>query len=239
MKNRYLLLTALVIICNAGILKAQSLTSWGLFAGPGTRNLSYGSKNIFAHPDLGLDAGILAELRFSEHFSFQPMLEYSAQGSKHGMFVSSLNYTDPQYANDVKFGELNYLMIPLLAKVGWQLGYESHMRFFVNVGPYAAFLMSANQVLISPDQQRIGSTSEDVKSELNTFNAGVDGNVGVSYFFHLSSVFVQIGGNYGFLKLQKDQSAGTNYSGAASIAVGYTFWFDDNYLVNGHFSPKN
>lgn len=239
MKNRYFLLTALVVICNLSILKAQSLTSWGVFAGPSTRSLSYGSSNIFSHPDIGLDAGILAEIRFSERFSFQPMLEYSAQGSKHGMFISSLNYNDPQYANDVKFAELNYLMIPLLAKFGWQLGAQSPMRFFVNVGPYAAFLMSANQILVTPDQQMIGGTSENIKPELNTFNAGIDGNVGVSYFFHLSSIFVQVGGNYGFLKLQKDQSAGVNYAGAASIAVGYTFWLDDNFLVNGHFSPKN
>jgi hypothetical protein len=227
------------MVCNLGILKAQSLASWGLFAGPSTRSLTYGSSNIFSSPDLGLDAGILAEFRFSEHFSFQPMVEYSAQGSKHGSFVSSLNYTDPQYANDVKFGELNYLMVPLLAKFGWQTNNESHVRFFFNVGPYAAFLISANQVLINSNQQKVGGTTEDVKSELNTFNAGIDGNIGVSYYFQTSSIFVQIGGNYGFLKLQKDQSAGANYAGAASISIGYTFWFDNNFLVNGHFSPRN
>lgn len=238
MKNKYLLFTALVMICHSGILKAQNL-SLGLFAGPSSRNLSYGSSNIFRNPDIGADAGILAELRFSELFSFQPMLEYSAQGSKHGMFISSLNYNDPQYVNDVKFAELNYLMLPALAKFGWHLGAQSHTRFFVNIGPYAALLLSANQVLVTPSQKRIAGTEENIKPELNTFNAGVDGNIGFSYFFRLSSIFIQAGGNYGLIKLQKDQSAGTNYAGAASISVGYTFWFDDNYLTNGHFSPRN
>jgi hypothetical protein len=237
MKNKYFLLTALAVICYLPGLKAQNV-SYGLLVGPSTRNVSYGSGDIFKHPDFGADAGILAEIRFSELFSFQPMLEYSAQGSKHNAFVSPDNYDPMQYPNDVKFAELNYLMVPMLAKVGWHLGDQSHMRFFINAGPYAAFLLSANQVLITQNEQKIDGTSVNVKSELNTFNAGFDGNVGLSYFFHLSSVFVQAGGNYGFLKIQKDQSAGANYAGGASLTVGYTFWFDDNFLTNGHFAPK-
>jgi hypothetical protein len=238
MKNKYLLLTMLALLCHLPGLMAQTL-SFGLLAGPSTRNVSYGSDNIFKNPDAGADAGILAELRFSELFSFQPMLEYSAQGSKHGSFISPMDYDPTQFPNDVKFAELDYLMVPMLAKVGWQLGDESHMRFFINAGPYAAFLLKADQVLVTPDQQRVSGTSEDIKSELNTFNAGFDGNVGLSYFFHLSSLFIQAGGNYGLLKIQKDQSAGSNYAGGASLTVGYTFWFDDSYLTNGHFSPKN
>lgn len=235
--KKYFLLTAFALICYLPGSMAQVL-SFGVFGGPSSRTVSYGTGNVFKHPDLSADAGILAELRFSEIFSLQPMVEFSGQGSKHGPFVSSLNYDPAQYNYDVKFAELNYLMVPVLAKFGWHLGDESHMRFFVNVGPYAAYLLSANQVLITPSQQNVPGTSVNAKPGLNTFNAGFDGNVGVSYFFHLSSIFVQVGGNYGFLKLQKDQSAGTNYAGAASLSIGYTFWFDDNFLTNGHFAPK-
>lgn len=235
--RKFFLLTTFALICYLPGLMAQSL-SFGVLAGPSTRNVSYGTGNIFKHPDFGADAGVLAELRYSELFSLQPMIEYSGQGSKHGAFVSSVDYDPAQYPDGHKFAELDYLMVPVLAKFGWHLGSESHMRFFVNAGPYAAFLLSANQVLVSSDQQRISGTSVKVKSELNNFNAGIDGNIGLSYFFHFSSIFIQAGGNYGFLKIQKDQSAGTNYAGAASLTVGYTFWFDDNYLNNGHFAPK-
>lgn len=238
MKNKYLLLTLLALLFRLPCSKAQ-FVSYGVFAGPGTRNLSYGSGNVFKSPDFGADAGLLAELRFSEHFSLQPMIEYSGQGSKHGAFVSPLDYEQSQYPRDVKFGELDYLMVPVLAKVGWHLGDQSHMRFFVNAGPYAAFLLKADQVLINSDQKRISGTAVDVKPYLNTFNAGIDGNIGLSYFFSLSSIFIQAGGNYGLIKIQKDQSLGTNYAGGSSLAIGYTFWFDDNFLTNGHFSPKD
>lgn len=236
MNNKSHFISVLLMFLSLPLLKAQNI-SFGVQAGPSTRNISYGSYNIFRNPNVGANLGVISELRFSELFSIEPMLTFSAQGSKDGAFVSPINYNTTQYPNDVKFGELNYLMIPVLAKLGWNLDDRARIRFFVNAGPYAAILLSANQVLVTPDQQKIAGTSINAKPGLNNFNAGLDGNIGLSYYFSFSSIFVQAGGNYGLLIIQKDQSEGGNYAGAATLAIGYTFWIDNNFHNNGHFSP--
>lgn len=211
--------------------------SFGFFGGANARNVSYGSYK-FKHLNLGPDFGGFAEFRLAENFSLQPMLEYSAQGSKQGAFISMSNYNNDQLNNDVKFGELNYLMIPVLAKVSFGLGEKSPIRLYTSFGPYAAYLLSADQILITPEGQKINGSSIDVKSQLKNINAGFEANAGISYYYKLSSIFIQAGGNYGLIKIQKNVSNGSNFVGAAALTIGYTIWFDDNFLTNGHFHPK-
>jgi len=222
--------------CFVNFCSAQN-ASIGLFGGGNARNISYGSEK-FKHLNLGADFGTFAEIRLSENISLQPMLEYSAQGSKHGAFDSFSNYENSDFKNDVKFGELNYLMLPVLAKVSFGFGEKSPIRLYTSFGPYAAYLLSADQILITPEGQKINGTSVDVKSGLKNINAGFEANFGLSYYYKLSSIFIQAGGNYGLIKIQKNASNGGNYSGAAALTIGYTFWFDNNFLTNGHFRPK-
>lgn len=211
--------------------------SVGLFGGGNARNISYGSDE-FKHLNLGGDFGAFAEFRLAENFSLQPMIEYSAQGSKDGSFISSSNYNNEQLNSEVKFGELNYLMIPVLAKISFGFGPKSPVRLYSSFGPYAGYLLSADQILLDHNGQKINGTALDVKSQLKNFNIGIEANAGISYYFNLSSIFLQAGGNYGVIKLQKDQQNGGNYVGAAALTLGYTFWFDNNFLTNGHFHPK-
>jgi hypothetical protein len=65
-----------------------------------------------------------------------------------------------------------------------------------------------------------GST-EVITQDLNPINVGVQGDVGLSYRHDRHRVFIEIGGNYGFIKMQKDKSNGSNRIGAASIMIGY------------------
>jgi len=59
-----------------------------VFLGRGTPVISsYGSEK-FKHLNFGADFGAFAKIRLSENISLQPMVEYSAQGSKHGAFIS-------------------------------------------------------------------------------------------------------------------------------------------------------
>lgn len=127
MKAKVLFSTTLIVFFGLTGAIAQDV-SYGLFAGPNLRNLSYGTGNIFNHPDFGPDIGALIELRYSEHFAIQPALEYSAQGSKDGSFISTSNYNGEQYNNDVKFGELNYFMLAVLTKFSWDLNERSPFR---------------------------------------------------------------------------------------------------------------
>ncbi|MDR2692513.1 MAG: outer membrane beta-barrel protein [Dysgonamonadaceae bacterium] len=65
-----------------------------------------------------------------------------------------------------------------------------------------------------------GST-EDITSDLHRVNAGIQGDVGLSYRHERHRIFIEIGGNYGFIKMQKDEKNGSNRIGAGSVMLGY------------------
>ncbi|ACU58881.1 hypothetical protein [Chitinophaga pinensis] len=51
---------------------------------------------------------------------------------------------------------------------------------------------------------------------LRGFNADISGHVGVAK----GSVFIEGGGNYGFIDIRKDRKNGANKTGAAVVVVG-------------------
>lgn len=200
----------------------------------------------------GPDAGLYAEFKFSDLFSLQPMIQYSSQGGKKdGMQAfptpdaikqqyQQQGQTPPTYlyANFKSDAKLNYLMIPVLAKFGWNF-HKSPWRIYVDAGPFVGFLLSAKQVTsgtsnfyadaggtqqVTPSPQSLNNT-QDIKDQLNTTNFGIEGNLGLQYKLKQSYVFIEGGGNYGFLNIQKGTANGKNNTGAATIDVGYALWF--------------
>ncbi|MGN6299196.1 MAG: porin family protein [Ginsengibacter sp.] len=223
-----------------GGISIPNLTAGGSETNP--LNTGYKSR-------LGGDAAIFAAFRLTPVFSIQPMIEYSSQGGKkEGMqaFPTPQEYASmfPQgapeylYADFKSEAKLNYLLVPVLAKFGWNIQ-NSPLRIYVDAGPFAGFLLSAHQVLngssiiyadpkgqqpLSPEPQPFDST-KNIKSDLNTFNFGVSGNIGIAYRFNKSSIFLEGGGNYGFLNIQKGNANGKNHTGAGTVDVGYTYRF--------------
>jgi len=66
--------------------------------------------------------------------------------------------------------------------------------------------------------------SSVITGELRPVNFGVQGNVGLSYQYNSRNrFFIEAGGNYGFVRIQKDKSSGINHLGSANIMVGYAF----------------
>ena len=63
----------------------------------------------------------------------------------------------------------------------------------------------------------------DIKDDLRKVNAGVQGTVGLAYQCARNKVFLEVGGNYGFVRLQKDTSNGSNRLGAATVTLGYAY----------------
>ncbi len=198
---------------------------------------------------LGADGGIFAEFKFSNLFSLQPMIEYSDQGGKKDgvqafplpaaySAYSSLFPSGYLYANYNSVAKLNYLMLPVLAKFGWNLC-SSRFRIYVDAGPFVSYLISAHQVtsgesLIysSPSEtqplpapaQSFNATT-DIRDQLYTVNMGIEGNLGISYKLCRGNIFIEGGGNYGFLNIQKNPQDGKNNTGAGTVAVGYEYWF--------------
>ena len=118
--------------------------------------------------------GIFTELQINPKFSLRLGVEYSGMGGKRNgmqamptmrLFTEmgnniGMGITDSQlaalvalmggsppyyYANVDNTTKFDYVMIPLMAQFGWNLG-QSPWRVYVNAGPFASFLLSGKQV---------------------------------------------------------------------------------------------
>ncbi|ANI88686.1 hypothetical protein A9P82_04930 [Arachidicoccus ginsenosidimutans] len=241
---------------NVSIGIRGGLTIPNLSAGGGANPLSQGFSSIE-----GAGFGVFAEFKVSNLFSIQPMIEYSQQGGKRDgiQAIASIESIGvpaeaatqlapingditPQYIDaDVKNkAKLDYLMLPVLAKFGWNLGKTKRWRVYADAGPFAGLLLSAKTItsgtsqlyfypdgthpVLDEDYQPLSadlSETTNIKDETHKFNFGVEGNVGLAFKFKKHTLFIEGGGNYGFLNIQKDAANGANRSGAATIMLGY------------------
>ena len=225
----------------------QAQNTWlGLRAGISIPNLSAGGSNnnplnTGYKSRLGPDLALFADFKISDLFSVRPMVEYSSQGGKkNGMQAFPNPYgPTPQYlyANFKSEAKLNYLMIPVLGKFGWDFRHGSPLRIYADAGPFVGFLTSAKQVTsgssmiyadpqgqqpVSQSPQSFNST-DNIKSQLNSTNFGVEGNVGISYRTGNNLLFIEGGGNYGFINIQKGTADGKNNTGAGTATIGYAY----------------
>lgn len=217
-----------------------------LTAGSGNQNplnTGYSSR-------LGPDFGAFAEFKFSNFFSLQPMLEYSSQGGKkNGLQAFSTPDEMAQmfpagqappylYARYNSEAKMNYLMIPVLAKFGWNFK-RSPLRVYADAGPFVSLLLSAHQVTSGqsefytdaaglqplPGGSQPFDANTNIRNSLHRVNSGIEGNVGFSYRLGKGSIFIEGGGNYGFFNIQKFAQDGKNNTGAATATIGYSYWF--------------
>ncbi len=175
------------------------------------------------------------------------MAEKMSSANIPAVFLKMLPQDPYIYADFSSKTKFDYLMIPVLAKFGHDFGQS--FRAYISVGPFISFLMKAEQItsgnssiyldvngnIMSVDDIlaqtglpiRIGEkpfdSKSDIKSDMNPINAGIEGNLGVTYKLGRHSIFLEGGGNYGFIKLQKNPENGENTIGAGSIMLGYAF----------------
>ncbi len=248
--NFILILTFLLCSLN---VKAQN--TWiGVRGGISIPNLTAGGTqtpiNTGYSSRLGPDFGILVQFEITKLFSIQPMVEYSSQGGKKsGLQALTVpsdlvpmfppNQTPAYlYANYKSEAKLNYLMIPILAKFGWNIS-QSPFRIYIDAGPFVSFLLTAKQItrgksefftdaagqMPLPIGVQLLDNTENIKDQIHKTNLGVEGNVGLSYQVNKNRIFIEGGGNYGFLNIQKGNENGKNNSGAATANLGYAYRF--------------
>jgi|WetSurMetagenome_2_1015567.scaffolds.fasta_scaffold34022_3 hypothetical protein len=152
---------------------------------------------------------------------------------------------DYMYAHIKSEALLDYLEIPILAKFTFALG--SKINFYMQAGPYMGFLLHAKNVtsgsspifidkagnqpidtyLQMAQLPAMGALSfdhtQDITSDINRFNMGGQGIVGFELGMGSGKLFIEGGGNYGFIPIQKDDANGTNHTGAGTVTVGYLF----------------
>lgn len=159
-----------------------------------------------------------------------------------GMTVPTYLYAD--YKSKAQF---NYLMVPVLSKFGWDLGKQSPFRVYVAAGPFVGFLLNAHQKISGgtsavyydnaaqnrvkiPDQTGALNdlslpfdSNQNIKDQLHKTNVGLEGEAGISYKIGRSNIFIEGGGNYGFLNIQKGTANGKNNVGAGTVMIGYAY----------------
>lgn len=206
---------------------------------------------------LGAGFGVFAEYQTSKLFSIQIMIEYSQQGGKKNGFqafpvpaqMAPLfgSQAPPYlYADFNSTAKFDYLMLPVLAKFGWDLGPKKKWRIYAGAGPFVGLLLDAKQVTEGTSQVYLdeGRTTpvplnpanpsqglltlsfdntKNIKDRLRQFNFGLEGNVGIGYKIKRSTIFLEGGGNYGFIDIQKGTANGKNKSGAATVMIGYAY----------------
>ena len=223
-----------------GGISIPNLTAGGSKSNP--LNTGYSSRS-------GPDLALTGEVQISQRFSVEAMIEYSSQGGKKNGF-QALTVPDEfipmfppgqvppyLYADYKSEAKLNYLLVPVLAKFSWKLGPQSPIKVYLDAGPFAGYLLSARQVtsgssIIYADSQKqmpLTPTPQsfnkdmDIADQLNKFNFGVSGNIGVGYHFSSSNIYIEGGGNYGFLNIQKGDKNGKNNTGAGTVVIGYGY----------------
>jgi len=195
---------------------------------------------------MGADGGIYGEYHVTKPFSISVGLEYSSQGGKKSglqafptptadaAFVSS-PYLYADFKNTAKY---DYVLIPILARYTWKISKKSPFRIYGALGPFAGLLLDAKQVTSGnsiiyfdsagtqplPAGSQPFNATTNIKNDLNSFNVGIEGFVGISYRLNKkSTVFIEGGGNYGFMSIQKGTANGKNYTGAGVVTIGYAY----------------
>ncbi len=212
----------------------------------GGNEISRGYESILA-PNLG----VLVERDLDPHWSLTLEAVYSVQGGERDELqpiTADLPGLPPMppgrylYADIKNRSELQYLEIPLLAK--WRTKLAEDWHFVVLGGPYAGFLLHAEQKTrgtsrIALDQNGtplvIGrqplppvsfDRDTDVTDELHTFNWGLTGGIGLLWdVADGHRLTFEVRGQYGFREVQKDKTNGESHTGAALFLIGYQYRF--------------
>lgn len=189
--------------------------------------------------------GAFADFNIVKNFSLKAFINYAGQGGKRtGMQpVTNLPPGFPSgttiYANFKNVSVLNYLEIPVLAK--WEWG--KTWKYYVNIGPYIGFLLSAKQKTSGQSQlyyDKEGTqpvtiqgqplppqdfdANTDVKSSLNKTNFGITGGLGITKnICKASELILDVRAADGLTTLQKDtENDGKNHTGGLFITLGYS-----------------
>ncbi len=213
----------------------------------GGSDVSKGYKTI-SGPDLGL----VVDFAMTHHFSIETGLQWSTQGGqKSGLqtipaspelaqYFPSGSNVQFLYANFSSTVRLQYLMLPVLIKYNMNLDGAGHWKLYLDAGVFGGLLITAkasaagtSKVYYDKEEtDQVGSltvqfdSTGDIKKQLHTGNFGIEGNAGILFRLKSVSYFVEAGGNYGFINLQKNTRNGINYTGAVIFRIGVMYSLD-------------
>jgi Outer membrane protein beta-barrel domain len=222
---------------------------WGVKGGLSLPKLSSSGSSEVSKGYLsisGPDAAVFADYNIGENFSVEAGLEWSTQGGqKSGLqtipaspelaqYFPPGSNTSFLYADFESTVRLQYLMLPVLLKYTMPLGSSDRWKLYADAGLFGAWLVTAtgsaagsSKVYFDKEQsQQVGNvivnfdSTGSIKNQLHNGNFGVEGNIGILYQINNTAVFLEGGGNYGFIGLQKNSQNGVNHAGALIFRIG-------------------
>lgn len=194
----------LTVVLTVGAIvssNAQSDSKLVQIGAKGGVNFATVAGDGFDSPDsrTSFNAGLVAEVPYSERFSLQAEVFYSGQGFKiDGM--EGLNVSDIEY-------QLDYIQVPLLAKIYLIEGLN------VYAGPQIGFKVN----------EKVDYESGEIDLDDSPLSSAQDfdfsGTVGAGYKFD-NGFFIDARYNYGFSDLVKDRSS---HNSVVQAGVGLMF----------------
>lgn len=164
---------------------------------------------------MGLQFGITAAIYFHPMYSLRAELNYESKGAKFDMQEMNMN--------------LNYVSLPLYLK----FNFTRDPEIYVYAGGYVSYLISANtkgtyEIFLGDD--RISeSINEDITQNLNQFDFGVVGGLGVQGRFNRwLDIFLDLRYTQGFMNLDNK-----------SAELRYNFNYEEFWPEQEYTEPKN
>lgn len=189
-----------VLVVLIAVNSSAQKINFGIKAGLNVSMLT-GNTNEIMSSNNGFFAGTLLEFKILGKIAIQPELLFSAQGAK----FESKNLT---FATTRK---MNYLILPIMIK------YYPKAGLFIEAGPQAGFLISANQDV----ENRITNvtTSENLKEATKDFD--MSANIGIGYDL-FDKVVVQVRYCIGLTNTSTIENTDMK-NGVFQLSVGYKF----------------
>lgn len=200
-----LMLTVAITVGTILTSNAQSDSKVVQLGAKGGVNFASVTGDDFDSPDsrTSFNAGIVAEVPYSERFSLQAEVFYSGQGFE----VEDINVAGVNFdTNKVEY-QLDYIQVPLLAKVYLIEGLN------VYTGPQIGFKVNEEIDYESGDV----NVDDTMLPEAQDFD--FSGTVGAGYKFD-NGFFVDARYNYGFSDLIKDTDS---HNSVIQAGVGFMF----------------
>ena len=166
---------------------------------------------------IGLQAGLVVDFKITEIVSVIPELLFSQRGA-YQLFeqVGNAKNTQKNYCI------LNYLQLPLNLAANFKVGQSS--KFTVFAGPYAGYLLNAQQKIETEIDGEKTTETEDIKigsgkEEMKALDYGI--NIGAGYQFG-NGMFIKVQYNLGLNNLYNYDSR-TLKNRNLAITIGYYF----------------
>jgi Outer membrane protein beta-barrel domain len=189
-KNFFLLILSIGISTTT-----YSQVEFGLKAGYNRANLSYSGPSLYtfgARSDF--NAGVFASIPFCSHFSLQPELMYSGQGT----WATDSIPTSASY---------DYLNVPVLIK------YQHASGLFAETGPQVGFLLNA--------QLQINNQSVDAKGY--TQSTDFSWVFGIGYKIPVINLGIDLRYNWGLTNTNKETNSGAAKNSVFQLDLFYQF----------------